>query len=282
MNANRNGFKYKKPSDGERRFEHQTNVGNRKTFEELKIPPDDVGNTLDEDNFSSFVHDGLGNCIDGAPSHMKSGILSTLVTERGRFLTKRRIKNRDVGYINSVPGDALNSSITRIKSPKPVPMDKGECNPTSKNGQHKPIEPNPESLMRHLCEEFTRLLKNRSGLPFSFAMRPFIDDAIDEGKEQKYLGSIELLISTLFSKAKMDASVVLSQYRTTKHRFAVFFINPLEKDPIKNKDLISALRQVIKAYSIINPQSQENVMVVLANARSIIEEHLQKIGALRV
>src|SRR5580704_5841222 len=55
-------------------------VGNRQ-FLEGRIPSDDLGNMIENDPIATFIHDSVGNSLEGEPSHLKSGFL-TPVRER--------------------------------------------------------------------------------------------------------------------------------------------------------------------------------------------------------
>ena len=59
-------------------------------------------------------------------------------------------------------------------------------------------------------------------------------------------------------------------------------LQPAELDAVKNKELIAALRQVVNGYAARIVRSPINIFLVLANAQSVIEEHLFKIGAKRL
>jgi hypothetical protein len=243
------------------------NIGNRRTFEEMKIPPDNVGNLEDRDVITTFVHDGLGNSVDEEPSHLQSGILSQFGGVRGKAHAR---KAREIATM-------------RVK-----PMPEVRVAPIKHTQNHVVIDAkdltglSAEDYMAHLTNEFTRLLRLRLGAPFSFSMKPVTDNALDEEKARVSLEEIEKLIREIFSAASITASVSYLEYRTMNHRFAVFYVAPKEKDPVKNKDLISALRQIIKLHATKNSPEQTNVLLVLANAQHVIEEHLYKIGAKKI
>lgn len=230
------------------------NVGNRKTFEEIKIPPDDVGNKVDRDPIATFVHDNLGNSTDEEPAHLRSSVLSS--PRRNERMTQRRapVKMREHRSL-----------------PKPPP---GRAAPVK---EHK----NADDFMAHLAQEFARLLSAKSGMPFSFSMKPIIE-TIDEDQQWRYLLSIEKLIADIFLAAAINSTVSFEQYQTPTHRFVVYFISPAERDPLKNKELISALRQIVKLYTSRFPAGEVNVLLVLANARQVIEDHLYKLGATKI
>jgi hypothetical protein len=101
----------------------------------------------------------------------------------------------------------------------------------------------------------------------------------DIGGDLEKLGQI---IEQILASNTIPAAVTLMQYQTLTHHFAVFFIKPTEVDAVKNKELIAALRQVVNGYAARIVRSPINIFLVLANAQSVIEEHLFKIGAKKI
>lgn len=276
MSASMRGFRAKNVTHWDRQSSDQSeNIGNRKTFEETKIPSDNVGNCLEHDPITTFVHDGLGNSLDDEPSHLKSGILTNLAA-RDRSVIRRN--GREPVVYNKAK--AIHSNLSSQKMSLPIKK------PLTTRGTIKPVaavvNANGKAYMDHLTNEFAKLLREKAGLPFSFSMKPVTDSFIDEQVEQENLQYIKLLIDKILNDSNIAAGIAVSQYRTSNHRFAVFFINPAERDPIKNKELISALRQIIKIHIAKNSLGPVNVLLVLANAQNIIESHLQKIGAKKV
>ena len=136
--------------------------------------------------------------------------------------------------------------------------------------------------MDAMIKDFTKLLHEKSGLPFSFSMNKISDRTFDAMAELANLAFLKSLIEKILKACDIDASVGLAKYCTQEHRFAVFLINPAERDPAKNKDLISALRQVIKLHTLRFFEQPVNILLVLANAESVIESHLYKIGAKKI
>ncbi len=246
----------------------------------LKIPPDDVGNHEERDIAGNFVHDNLGNSVDEEPSHLRSGILSQLGSMKSRPAPRRNDRRPAAG----------SSSAARLKPLAPPPRPPMVAKPKS-----RPVEEIPTSLdakdlsglssedyMARLTSELTRLLRLRLGVPFSFSMKPLNDGHIDEDAQEDALVAIESLIRDIFTAASIVASVSFSEYHTAKHRFAVFYVSPKEKDPLKNKDLISAVRQIVNLHSTKFPLPGVNILLVLANARHVIEDHLFKLGANKI
>lgn len=239
------------------------NVGNRRSFEEMRIPPDNVGNMIEQDPIATFVHDGLGNSTEEEPAHLKSGILTHISGVKDRH-QHRKPFTKDVRFDAQVPK-------ARVFA-KSVPK---RIEPTT-------IAGNGDEYMGNLIKEFAKLLSEKSGLPFAFSMDLISDDNLDEATENKNLLSLKTLIEEILQRTSIKAVIEFSQYCTTNHRFAVFFINPVERDPAKNKELISALRQIVKLHAQKFPPGQVNVLLVLANAESIIEGHLYKLGAKKI
>ena len=252
MNASNRSFRGRGGVSSQRRFtEMPEDFGNRHGFSERKIPSDDVGNIIDNDPIATFVHDSLGNSIEGEPSHLRSGFLNNMgFKEQNHRSYRHEQKERPQ---------------QKERVPKPVQM-KVESG---------------EDYMDNLRLEFAKLLKNKAGMPFSFCMRHTF--GADEKREAEYLSAIENLIGNVLDSSSIDARVELTLYATENqtHRFAVFFVSFGEKDPVKNKDLISALRQVVNLYEKKHPYII-NTMLVLSNAKSIIEGHLEKIGASKI
>ena len=274
MSASSRSFRGRNLTDQDRSSNNlPENIGNRRTFEELKIPPDNVGNQENRDTIAALAHDGLGNSLDEEPSHLRSGILSQLAN------TKAKSNNRST---RQVPMSRMRQSapIARVSDSDAtkyrIQKEAASLDPKDLNGL------SAENYMVHLTNEFTRLLRLGQGMPFSFSMKPVTDGLIDETQLRADLDSVEKLIRNILDAASVTASVFFAEYRTVNHRFAVFFVSPKEKDPIKNKDLISAVRQIVKLHSVKNPLGQTNVLLVLANAQHVIEDHLYKLGAKKI
>jgi hypothetical protein len=225
-------------------------VGNRKSFNDTKVPPDDVGNTLDLWQENSAIHDSLGNSLDEAPSHVNSGVWPQVKTRHDHMSTK---KNPNRASMLENNHDKLELAIPEIG----------------------------DGDIEELTLEFKKLLKQGSGLPFSFSMNPHKDKAGDKAQENAAILAIENTIHSILNICSIDAKVFLSCYQTKTHNFYIFFINPNERDPAKNKDFILALRQIVKLFMEKISSEDMNVLLVLLNAKGIIEEHLAKIGAVK-
>lgn len=265
------GFKGKNTFSFERGFaDMPDNCGNRKTFEEIKIPPDDMGNNIDQILSAPLVHDNLGNSLDEEPSHQRSGILSYLVEER----TTLRRPYREFSH--------QRASIAPKKTRNFAKIIFNESPQSEQKKLSSSLFDSPEKYLSGLTKEFSRSLGEKSGMPFSFSMKPMADHRLDEKGEYEDLLSIQNTIEQILKNTAIEASIRLARYHTTKHRFAVFFLNPLERDPVKNKELISALRQTLKLHLLNFPMDPINVLLVLANAEKVIEEHLYKVGAKKV
>lgn len=286
MSASMRGFRGRNAVSGDRKLSDQPeNIGNRKTFDEIRIPPDNVGNKIDQDPIATFIHDGLGNSLDDEPSHLNSGILTHLTGTRGRTNARRQSRDqinsdRAIGRDHGHRQSANSAVAERSRPVKQQRMIRQSAEQRTDPSKAEAISGN--DYMARLAKEFTKLLSERAGLPFSFSMKPVSDGAIDEEAELQSLASIKVLIVQILASASISASITVSQYRTANHRFAVFFVNPAERDPARNKDLISALRQVVKLHASRFSPGQVNILLVLANAQSVIEGHLYKIGAKKV
>lgn len=285
MSASNRGFRGRNTAYLDRKSSDlPENIGNRRTFEELKIPPDNVGNKVERDTIATFVHDGLGNSLEEEPSHLRSGILTQLLGVRERPLAKRLIRE-PAPFKSMRPHTNLSRHEEAQASSQPARTNGHKQWPRSEETAKGGVDISKlsgEEYMAHLTNEFARLLRARAGVPFAFSMKPVTDTSIDENLELESLSTIEKLIIDILKATDIAASISFSQYRTAQHRFAVFFVAPSERDPIKNKDLISALRQIIKLHASQYSPGQVNVLLVLANAQHVIEEHLYKIGAKKI
>jgi hypothetical protein len=254
MTSSNRGFRGRNNIRHERVLDEQSEgVGNRKTFDEIRVPPDNIGNKLDE-SLAECAHDGTGNDQDEA-THLKSGILACLAQAAAKANVRRRVTE-----------DSHLRGKHRFTHPTIAP-------PPS-------VVPTPEEYFTRLKADFAKLLSAKTGLAFSFSMKPFMsqDQSAFEAADEE-LGEIHDLINELFEANTISATVTLENYHTTAHRFAVFFIRPEETDSAKNKELIAALRQVISTHANMHVRSHVNIFLVLANAQAVIEEHLFKIGA---
>lgn len=282
MNSSMRGYRGKSSSSSERKSaDLPENIGNRRTYEEMRIPPDNVGNMLDCDPIATFIHDGLGNSLEDEPSHLNSGILKHLIQgkkpqspSRQQVASRDQKKEKPLLRPTPIKPRRENLQPVRIKEPKRIE--------TVRNVPMETIPVDAADYMARLTKEFTKLLSEKSGLPFSFSMKPITEHLVDEEREQQNLRSIKTLIGDILKATDISATVSLERYRTSQHRFAVFFVNPKERDPARNKDLISALRQIVKVHASKFPPGQVNILLVLANAQTVIENHLEKLGARKV
>ncbi|MCA9508634.1 MAG: hypothetical protein KC505_09450, partial [Myxococcales bacterium] len=149
------------------------------------------------------------------------------------------------------------------------------------NGQ-KNTQKSAEHYLAQLNQDFAKLLKERSGMSFSFSMKPMEESGVLSLDLERELGELASIIDNLLKINSIGAQVRLSQYKTPSHRFAVYFIDPQESNAAKNKELIAALRQVINGCCENIVVSPINIFLVLANAKTIIEDHLAKIGAQKI
>ncbi len=264
MNMGSRTFRGRGISNGMRTGGEASDVGNRRTFDEVKVPPDNIGNKFEMVQFIEEDTDGLGNSVLEEPAHLKSGILAGLsATEKNpNHRHRRNYQAPTKTRVGHAPSE--NFSKRSIPSPK------------------APIEHSGENYFARLNSEFAKLLKERSGMPFAFSMKAIVDKEAKESIFNEELKKLQTTIENILETNAISASVKLLQYGTEKHHFAVFFLKPAEGDAIRNKELIAALRQVISGYAKIVVKSSINVFLVLANAQNVIEEHLLKMGALRI
>lgn len=272
MNVGR-GFRGRGMVNNARPAGDQADVGNRKSFDEIKVPPDNIGNKVEAEYVASAIHDTLGNSLDEEPSHLRSGILSSLqYSEKNQNYRNRRPSNSFQSQTGS-RGPMQQSASPSNYPKRPMPP---------RNNQRPASEFQAEQYMAKLNADFAKLLKERSGMPFSFSMKACTDmdaQVADIGGDLEKLGQI---IEQILASNTIPAAVTLMQYQTLTHHFAVFFIKPTEVDAVKNKELIAALRQVVNGYAARIVRSPINIFLVLANAQSVIEEHLFKIGAKKI
>jgi hypothetical protein len=100
-------------------------VGNRRSFKPVQLPPEDLGNRKDPDEEEWVPEDAVGNRIDAAPTHELSGILLELDGKRRRRRPKgvaapERVGRYFVGGVNPLiatniprpfPGKSLDESL---------------------------------------------------------------------------------------------------------------------------------------------------------------------------
>ncbi|HXW60527.1 MAG TPA: hypothetical protein VEK06_03215, partial [Myxococcota bacterium] len=237
----------------------------RKTFDEVRIPPDNIGNQVDHNFIADFIHDGVGNNVEDEPSHFKSGILARLAHSDPK---KNELRRRRIEPTSERVGEAADLK----------PQLKTGLAPLKKRSAEPDVV--GDDYVAKLNAEFAKLLSQKSGLAFSFSMKPKGEVlGAQEEEERLELQKIIELITVILETNSIKAKVILSEYKTPVHHFAVFFIGPKEQDPTRCKEMIAALRQVVSGYSQKMVKSSLNIFLVLANARSVIEEHLSKIGA---
>jgi hypothetical protein len=252
MNASNRGFR-DKGTHNARHSVMSDGFGNRKTFEEVRIPPDNIGNKLEGEAALDPYIDGLGNSLDDEPSHLKSGILAQVSGPRS-YHKRREYSMR--------PKEA-------IFRPEPQIFES--------NAQAGDI------YIAQLNQEFSKLFGQKIGLAFSFSKKAIgsLSPSILE-TAKKELSQTEDLIKYILHENQIPAVVNVINYRTSSHWFSVFFIGPEIDDPARSKEMIAALRQVVNDYTQKMVKSSINIFLVLANAKAVIEEHLLKIGAKKV
>jgi hypothetical protein len=96
-------------------------VGNRKSFKPVIVPPDDLGNRRDPDEEEHVPEDNIGNRVDASPTHELSGILLDMDPKKRR----RRPKG-------SAPVERVGRWLV------------GGVNPIIAGGNQRPNQPPPE------------------------------------------------------------------------------------------------------------------------------------------
>lgn len=256
MNIGSRGFRGRGTNNGARSAE-QADVGNRRTFDEIKIPPDNIGNNADNEYFADTIFDSLGNSLDEEPCHLKSGILTSLVNAPQINAKPRKLPNH---FSQQQPSRMTPAQNTPRKNPTKSPA---------------------EDYMAKLTSEFAQLLKERVGTPFAFSMKPLSDTSFTNKEYETDLLQVKSVVEQILLDNNIDAIIKTNQYKTGSHHFVVYFVKPKEADAAKNKELIAALRQVVNNYVKTLRLSSINIFLVLANAQAVIEEHLGKIGAVK-
>lgn len=142
-------------------------------------------------------------------------------------------------------------------------------------GDHHTID---YDYLKQLSIEFKKLLDKRLGLPFAFMMKPH---CLPLDKEKSLVLVIENAIKSILDISLVEALVSLCHYQTKQHHFYVFFIDPKEDNIEKNKDLILALRQIVRLMMEKMALLNINILVVLQHSKLVVEEHLTKIGAIK-
>lgn len=272
MSASNRGFRGKSTNFSGRAAGFTDSHGNRKTFDEVRVPPDNIGNKVDQDLIADFIHDGLGNCLEEEPSHFKSGILAAIVG--GDKKNEQRRRKSEQNYMPSGDAQFLKPNVKLAPArPAQAPLPRLHKTTPDLLG---------DQYIAKLNDDFAKLLNQKAGLGFSFSMKTTDDSESSEEEIAQELLKVKKLITLILESNKIKVKVGLSEYRTAVHHFAVYFIGPEQDDPARSKEMIAALRQVVSEYSQKMVKASVNIFLVLANAQSVIEEHLLKIGAKKV
>lgn len=118
-------------------------IGNRKSFKPVVVPPDDIGNRRDPDEEEDIPFDDVGNRIDANPTHEVSGILLDLDPKK----RKRRAKGTQapierngryvVGGVNPIIAGGN-------RPPPPMPEESFEPQQQQQREPREPREPRPQ------------------------------------------------------------------------------------------------------------------------------------------
>lgn len=191
------------------------NFGNRRTFDEVMVPPDNIGNKAEQDLAGNYIHDGVGNSVDDEPSHHKSGILARVAQNTSKNEVRRRKPERQ-----SMPPMDM---VPQKRGVKVVPKDSipplprlHKCTPDLVGDEY----------VRKLNADFAKLLGTKTGLAFSFSMKPMRDTSSDLENAPEELPQVKMLIEQILESNDIKATVDFAQYRTAAHHFVVFFIGP--------------------------------------------------------
>ena len=146
MTLSNRGFRYAKNNfqHGRVSDEHAESTGNRKTFDEVRVPPDNIGNKLEDASFE-LANDGMGNSYEEEPTHLRSGILACL--NQAAIKTQRR-------------------SVVKVSPPKVSPAW------------------DPEEYFGRLKADFAKLLNTKTGLAFSFSMKQSDSSSWDNANKE--------------------------------------------------------------------------------------------------
>src|SRR5262245_47214496 len=147
MSTGNRSFRGKSHAHIDRRpAELPENIGNRRTFDELKIPRDNVGNEVENDMVSTFVHDGLGNSLEEEPSHLGSGILNYVAGPKTKQWRRVARNQNDRQEFSPISSTALPLPLP-AKSPR-IEYRRPPISELTKLGA--------EDYMAHLSNEFSR------------------------------------------------------------------------------------------------------------------------------
>jgi hypothetical protein len=128
-------------------------VGNRKSFKPVVVPPEDLGNRKDPDEEDDIPFDDVGNRVEANPTHEVSGILLDLDPKK----RKRRAKGQ-----NAAPPERIGRYIV------------GGVNPLIAGGNRLPPPPSDDGLAEvHAFERPERPERPERGLAADSKKRRF-------------------------------------------------------------------------------------------------------------
>lgn len=98
---------FRGPPDG---LQPGDSVGNRRSFREIKVPADDMGNRADTGRNPDSIRDDIGNSVEIAPTHSQSGVLfgeSKMRRRKEEFHHPMRQGRYIVGGVNPLVNGVL-------------------------------------------------------------------------------------------------------------------------------------------------------------------------------
>jgi hypothetical protein len=265
------------------------NTGNKQTYDETRVPPDDIGNQIDCDPIATFVHDGLGNSKEGEPTHLGSGVLQSLVGTRGS------LRKRVHPLAHNPMRQRSDAQPQQRSFPPPAPPPRQDPRPARASMPPEvqsaqtvrttpPVAAREPSGPRHidlLKGDLQAILASKRGLPLSFAFAsrakptpPLGDEPLARGVAKIKDLLEELLVPyTLFCRAES------MQYDLPQRKCVVFFISLETMPGWEEQDVAAALRQTIAETARFVLQDSAEVLVALASGRDVVERAMHKLSA---
>lgn len=93
-------------------------IGNRRSFKQTQLPPDNIGNRKDPEEEAWVPNDDVGNRIDAAPTHEISGALASIDGRRRRKKggqPHQRVGRYIVGGVNPVVAGNVQRAVEAMK-----------------------------------------------------------------------------------------------------------------------------------------------------------------------
>lgn len=93
-------------------------IGNRRSFKQTQLPPDNIGNRKDPEEEAWVPNDDVGNRIDAAPTHEISGVLASIDGRRRKrkgAQALQRVGRYIVGGVNPVVAGNVQRAVEALK-----------------------------------------------------------------------------------------------------------------------------------------------------------------------